>query len=201
MKKILLIGGGGHCKSVIDVIESNTEFKISGIIDKNPISKHLLGYKIIGTDAQLEELIMENLHVLITIGQIKTPNIRKKLFEHSRDLGAILPVIISKSSYVSKYAKVGSGSAIMHGAIINACAIISSNCIINSKCLIEHDAIIGSHSHISTGAIINGNCSIGEGCFIGSRAIVINGVNIGANSIIGAGVIVHSDLPPNSFVR
>ena len=201
MKNILLIGGGGHCKSVIDVIESNSEFKISGIIDKTPASKHLLGYDILGTDAQLEELIKENPHVLITIGQIKTPNIRKKLYEHSRDLGAILPVIVSKFSYVSKYAKVESGTAVMHGAIINSCAIVSSNCIINSKCLIEHDAVIGSHSHISTGAIINGNCSIGEGCFIGSRAVIKNGINVGANSIVGAGAIVLSDLPSNSFVR
>ena len=34
MKQIILIGGGGHCKSCIDVIENGNKYKIRGIIDK-----------------------------------------------------------------------------------------------------------------------------------------------------------------------
>ena len=57
MKEIILIGGGGHCKSVIDVIEQESKYKIAGIIDKKElIGKDVLGYKIIGSDDDLADL-------------------------------------------------------------------------------------------------------------------------------------------------
>ena len=34
MNNIILIGGGGHCRSAIDVIEQDSQFRIVGIIDK-----------------------------------------------------------------------------------------------------------------------------------------------------------------------
>lgn len=201
MKELLLIGGGGHCRSVIDVIECANEYKIVGIVEKDHSVDNICGYDVIGTDDQLKALIGQYGHILVTVGQIKTADIRKQLFEKSKRFGALLPVIVSPAAYISRHATVKFGSVVMHGAIVNTCAIIGSNCIINSKCLIEHDTSVGSHCHVSTGAIINGNCLVGEGSFIGSGAVIKNNVTIGANSLIGAGVTVLHDLPSKSVVR
>jgi len=178
-EKILLIGGGGHCKSVIDVIEQENRFIIAGIIDKKElIGQRVLGYKVIGSDDDLEELFKQYRYALITVGQIKSNVIRVKLFYKLKDIGYNLPIIISPLSYVSKYASIDEGTIIMHGVIINADAKISSNCIINTKALIEHDVSVGTHCHISTATILNGGTSVEEHSFVGSNATTKEYINI-----------------------
>ena len=175
--KIILIGGGGHCKSSIDVIEQIDEFTIAGIVDINLSVENLFGYPLLGNDENLSKLKEKYEYALITIGQIKTPSIRIKLFDYIKSIGFKLPIIISNKAYVSKHAQIGEGSIVMHGGLINAGAIIGKNCIINTKALIEHDVIVGDHCHISTGAIVNGGANIGCGTFVGSNAVTKESVN------------------------
>ena len=191
MKKIILIGGGGHCKSVIDVIEQEKKYKISGIVDRPEfLGTNILGYKVIGNDLDLESFAKQFKYALITVGQIKSAKLRIKLFKLSKKAGFILPSIISPNSYVSKHSKIGNGSIIMHQAMVNANSSIGENCIINSKALIEHDCEIYDHCHISTNAIINGSVKIRSKCFIGSNATVRDGILIEENSFIKANSLV-----------
>jgi sugar O-acyltransferase (sialic acid O-acetyltransferase NeuD family) len=184
MKNLYLIGGGGHCKSCIDVIESSSEYKIQGIFDvEENIGKEVLGYKIIGTDTDINNYIKDENHFLITVGQIKDPALRVKLF----NLKLNFATVISSRAYVSKYASIGSGSIVMHDVLINAGAKIGLNCIINSKALVEHDAMIGDNCHISTAAVINGDCVIGDKSFIGSNTTLKNCRQVEANSVISYG--------------
>lgn len=169
--KLLLIGGGGHCRSVIDVIEQENRYSIAGIVDKKElIGQKTFGYEIIGCDDDLNELFQSFKCAIVTVGQIKSPDIRIKLFNQLKSIGFTVPFIVSPRAYVSKHAFIGEGSIIMHDALVNANAVVGDNCIINSKVLIEHDCEIGSHCHISTGAIVNGGTIIGEKTFFGSNA-------------------------------
>ena len=153
MNDIILIGGGGHCKSVIDVIEQEGRFEIVGIVDKPELlGSNVLGYSVIGNDSDLDSLAKKYQYALITVGQIKSPLLRIKLFDLAVEAGFKLPSIISPNAYVSKYASIGNGVVIMHHAIVNASVSIGDNCIINSKALIEHDCLISKHCHISTNA-------------------------------------------------
>lgn len=168
---IILIGGGGHCRSVIDVIEQRNQFEIAGIIDKKEfVGQDVLGYKVVGSDDALKDLRHHYKYALITVGQIKSPEIRIKLFEMLKSFGYELPSVISPLAYVSKHVTVGAGTVIMHHALINANVTIGQNCIINTKALIEHDAIIEDNCHISTGAIINGGAYVKAETFYGSNA-------------------------------
>ena len=191
MKKIILIGGGGHCKSVIDVIEHEAKFKIAGILDKPEfLDSKILGYSVIGSDSDLENLAKKYDYAFITLGQIKSSSSRIKLFDLANKAGFCLPSIISPSSHISKYSKIGNGTIIMHHAIVNANTTIGDNCIINTKALIEHDCLISSHCHISTNVIINGGVKIGSKCFIGSNVTTKNNITIKENSFIKAGSVV-----------
>lgn len=191
MNKIILIGGGGHCKSAIDVIEQEAQFEIAGIIDKPELlGSKILGYQVIGNDFDLENLAKKYQYALITVGQIKSPSLRIKLFDLAQKFGFLLPCIVSPSAYVSKHSKIGNGTIVMHNAIINANTSIGENCIINSKALIEHDCLIADHCHISTNAIINGGVKIESKCFIGSSVITKNNIIIKKNSFIKAGSLV-----------
>ncbi len=170
-KNLLLIGGGGHCKAVIDVIEQEDKFQIAGIIDqKEQIGKKVLDYKVIGCDDDLEKLFEKYQYAIITVGQIKSNSLRVKLFDKVKSIGYKLPVIKSSLAYVSKHSFIDEGTVIMHHVIVNADAKIGKNCIINTKALIEHNVIIEDNCHISTGAIINGGVKVKENTFYGSNA-------------------------------
>ena len=187
MKKIILVGGGGHCKSVIDVVEQEGKFKIAGIIDRpNLYGSKILGYSVIGCDDDLKILSKKYSYALVTVGQIKSSSLRKKLFYLLNKAKFILPKIISPSAYVSKHSSVGRGSIVMHNAIINANSSIGDNCIINTNALVEHDCKISEHCHISTKATINGGVSIKSGCFIGSNATIKQNLTIKKDSFIKA---------------
>ena len=191
MNSIILIGGGGHCKSVIDVIEQEGRFEIAGIIDKPELlGSDVLGYSVIGSDYDLDNLVKKYQYALITVGQIKTPELRIKLFNLAIKAGFVLPNIISPNAYVSRHSSIGNGTVVMHNAIINPSASIGDNCIINSKALIEHDCLISKHCHISTNATINGGVTVESGCFIGSGVITKESITIGKNSFIKAGSLV-----------
>lgn len=193
MKKeqIILIGGGGHCKSVIDVIEQEGKYEIAGIIDVyEKLNQKVFDYSIIAEDKDLPEIVNKYRNFHITIGQLKNPEPRIKLYNELKKLNANLPVIISPFAYISKYAKIGCGTVVMHFAIINAEARIGQNCIINTRALIEHDAVIGDHCHISTGAIVNGGVQIGNNVFYGSGAVSKEYISIPDNSFIKANSIL-----------
>jgi len=193
---IILIGGGGHCKAVIDVIESEGKFEIAGIIDKpEKIGQRLLNYSYIGCDEDIKNLSLKYSIFFITVGQIKSNYVRVKLYNQLKEMGLILPVILSPRAYISKYSKIGESTVIMHHAIINSDTIIGKNCIVNSCSLIEHDVIVGDHSHISTAVTINGGCTIGNRVFIGSSSVISNNVDIANDTIIGAGSVVMKSLP------
>jgi sugar O-acyltransferase (sialic acid O-acetyltransferase NeuD family) len=190
-EKILLIGGGGHCKSVIDVIEQTGLFEITGIIDvQNKVGENLLGYPIVGTDNEVSLFKNEVNAIHITLGKTSLSDKRAKLFNELKNTGLKFPVIQSPFAYVSKHAKIGEGTVIMHHAIVNAGAIVGNNCILNSKSLVEHDAVIGDNCHIATGAIINGGVIVGEGSFIGSGSVSKQGSIIPAGTFIKANSII-----------
>lgn len=200
--KIILIGGGGHCHSCIDVIEQHGRYTISGIIDLAEHSgKEVLNYPVIGTDADLPRFVSQNYHFLISIGQIKSSRRRKELFDNLTSSKALLPAIISPGAYVSPHARIASGTIIMPGAIINAGATVGQNCIINSQALIEHGVTIGANCHIATGAIVNGDVILGAESFVGSQAMICEGLNIGSQVVIGAGSRIFRDVASHTMLK
>jgi len=188
MQKLILLGGGGHCKSCIDVIEQENKYTIEGILDKEDLlGQTLLNYKYIGVDEDIKSFVQQGYVFLITVGQIKTASIRKKIAQLLAKHEAKVAKIISPRAYVSKYAQVSEGSIIMHDALINASVTIGEHCIINTKALIEHDVIIDDFCHISTSAVINGGVHIKEGTFFGSNAVSKEYVETNNNDFIKAG--------------
>ena len=188
-EKIVLLGGGGHCHSVIDVIEQENKYQIVGIVDKNELlGTDILGYKIIASDDDLEEIYKTCKNAIIAVGQIESNHVRVKLFNRLKEIGFNLPIIISPIAYVSKHSFIDEGTIVMHHALINANVKIGKNCIINSKALIEHDVIIEDNCHISTASVINGAVLVKANTFFGSNATSKQSVEI--SGFIKAGSLV-----------
>lgn len=189
-KPLILIGGGGHCKSVIDAAESSG-YTILGILDRpDKVGQKVLGYSVLGTDDDVFTFI-DKADFVIAVGQIKTNSARHRIAECVEKAGGRLATIIANDAYVSKYAEVGEGTVVLHKAFINAGAKIGKNCIINTMVNIEHDAQIGDFCHISTGTMVNGETKIGHDTFVGSGSTLYNCIEIADNSIIPAGSVVR----------
>lgn len=180
---IILIGGGGHAIACLDVIENLDSFNVLGYLDVVP-TKIDLPY--LGNDTEAIKYIDE-VSFMICIGQIKNPLPRINAFKYLKSLNAKFATIISPLAYVSKKAKIGEGTIIMHGATVQANVVVGENCIINNRVLIDHCSKVGNNCHISTNVIINGDISIGDNIFIGSGSIIKNGISIGSDTVIGLG--------------
>ena len=188
MKPLLLIGCGGHARSLIELIESASDWRIHGLVGlPEQVGSYVLGYPVIGCDANLPALRAECPVAVLAIGQLPDPTPRQRLAAELEQLGFQVPVLISAHAVVSRHAQLGPGTTVGHGVIVNAAAVVGDHCILNSRALIEHDVQIGDHCHISTGSLVNGGVRVGSGSFIGSGAILREGLELPPLTVIGAG--------------
>lgn len=192
-KNLILLGGGGHCQSVIDAAES-AGYTIMGILDMPEIvGQKVLQYPIIGTDDLIPSLA-DKAEFVITVGQIKNNNTRIKLAELVQQANGKFATIIASDAYVSKYATIGEGTVVLHKAVVNANAKIGKHVIINTLADIEHNVQIGDFCHISTAAVLNGEVTVGNNVFVGSSSVIHNCKTITDNVVVAAGSVVSRNL-------
>jgi len=202
LTNIILVGAGGHAKSCIDVINQHAVFQVAGLIDNGKkIGSRFMGITIIGNDDDLEDVRFQYSSALVSVGQIKSCEIRRNLFEKLVALKFAMPLIVSRTATVSGYSHLEPGTIVMPGSIIGPNVQIGMNCIVNSGALVEHDCEIGAHCHIATRAVLNGNVHVGKGSFVGSGAIVRQGVKIGSDCVISMGARVFHDVPDGTTLR
>lgn len=192
-KPLILVGGGGHCKSVIEAAES-AGYSILGVLDMpDEVGKEILSTKVIGTDDDIPAYV-DKAEFVVTVGFIKNPTIRIKLYNRIKEAGGKLATIVASTAYVSRYATLGEGTVVLHQAFVNAGAKVGKNVILNTATNIEHDAEIGDYCHISTGTMVNGECKVGERCFIGSQSVLANCITVCDDVIVGAGSFVRKSI-------
>jgi len=185
-----LYGASGHCKVVIDSIESSTSKKIEGIFDDNINLKKILNIPIFKYQTFDKQRIKE---LFICVGN----NSVRKLI--SENIKANYGTVIHANACISKYASINEGTAVLANAVVNASAKIGKHCIINTGAIVEHDCELEDFVHISPNASLAGNVKIGEGSHIGIGAQIIQGISIGKWVTIGAGTVVIRDVPDNSL--
>jgi len=191
---LILIGGGGHALTCLDIVEMNKKYTIKGYIAKSR-DKRLASLRVsyLGDDDIINSMCESSVSFVLAIGQILSPDLRINLFYKIIKLGGKFPSFISDTAFVSDSVDIDIGVIVGHGALLNTHAKIEKNCIINSRALIEHGSVVKKHSHIAPGAIILGDVEIGEGSFIGAGAVIREGVKIAPRSVVGAGSIVLKD--------
>lgn len=196
-KNLLLIGGGGHCRSIIDSLMQSNQYTNVGIIDFN-VGSDMGGLSVVGNDDDLTTLYQNKWnYAFVSLGSIESTEKRRRLYEKIRQIGFIIPSIIDTSSVVAHTVRLGIGCYIGKGVVINANSKIGDGCIINTRSVIEHDCMVGEFSHISTGSILCGEVCIGADTHIGAGTVIRQQINIGYNSIIGIGSVVVKDIPNN----
>lgn len=192
MRKLIILGAGGHAKVVLDValaLGCWSDFVLYD--DHYPTPVQCLNYPIVGKLDEIKK-IQSSQDAFVAIG-----NNHSRLYwtKYLIKMGFNVPTLIHPIAQVSQFACVEKGSLVMPYAVINAGASIGEACIINSAAVIEHDCSIADGVHISPNAALGGSCTIGESVWVGMGANVIPDCEIGRKTIVGAGAVVINDIP------
>ena len=199
MEDIILIGYGGHGKSVEDAILSMNKYNLVGYTDLKKHENSSLRY--LGKDDTLEKIYADGIcNAAVGIGFMGNSNVRDKLYEKLSLIGFNLPPIIDSSAVIAESSEIGTGAFIGKKAVVNSYSYIGNMAIVNTGSIIEHETKVEKFSHVAVGAVICGNVTIKDHSFIGAGATVIQGITIGSSSIIGAGTLVIDNVEKNSTI-
>ena len=193
-EKIVLIGGGGHARSVVDAIERMGAYDIVGFVDADPTTSYK-NYRTIGSDEDLGRIYESGVRfAAICVGFLGNSTLREKLYDRAKTIGFSLPAIIDPSSEIAGDTSIGEGSFIGKLAVVNSNARLGIMTIINTAAIIEHDCCVDDFSHVAVNATLCGDVSVGRAVLIGAGSVVIQGVSIGSKALVGAGAIVLTDV-------
>jgi UDP-N-acetylbacillosamine N-acetyltransferase len=181
-KRVDVIGAGGHCRSVIALLE-RCEYGVEGVYDESyseGTQELIGGAKLRGARPDKQR------QVVLAIGSNAR---RARMAEEYRDV-LLVPSVIHPTAIREKDVTIGSHNLIMAGVIMNAEVQIGSNNIINTGAILEHETVIGDHNHISVGARLCGRVRIGSHCFVCAGAVIIDQISVCDHVTIGAGAVV-----------
>ncbi len=197
LEKIILLGAGGHAKTIIDTLERNGDFEILGFIEhKQGRAFSYRGYSIIGTDDELGNIYQKGIqNAIVSVGFLGRSTTRQRLYSILKEVGYNLPTIIDSTAYVAPDAVIGEGTYIGRNAVVNVDTRVGKMCIVNTAAIVEHDCFVGDFSHIAVGAVVCGGVAIGKNCLVGANATVLQQKMVGDETIIGAGAVVTRNIP------
>jgi UDP-perosamine 4-acetyltransferase len=194
MEQVVILGGGGHAKVIIEIVQAAGLYEIAGCTAGDPGAASILGVPVLGDDACLPAIYALGVRrAFVAVGDNR---LRQRLTRYIAGLGFQLVNAVSPHAVVSPAAALCAGVAIMPGAVINSCSRLGNGTIINTSATVDHDCEIADWAHIAPGTNLAGCVKVGEGAFLGIGSRVIPKVSIGAWSVVGAGAVVIHDLPP-----
>lgn len=199
---VIVIGGGGHARVVIDALHA-AGHEVLGVIDPKPeiAAKLPKGIGLLGSALT----IAKPGHAVLALGvgsiDVGAKNPRPGLFSEAKVAGFTFMSFSHPSAVLAADARLGEGAQIMAGAVLQPGVTLGINCIVNTRASLDHDCHIGDHVHIAPGAVLSGGVSVGDGCHIGTGAIVIQNIRIGAGAMIAAGAVITRDVLPGARVR
>jgi sugar O-acyltransferase (sialic acid O-acetyltransferase NeuD family) len=196
MKKLAIVGAGGHGRVAADIAEQ-LGWRIDFFDAAYPQVKSCGPWTVVGNDSDLIKNTDLYEAVFVAIG---SNHVRKKIQTELKLLEFKLATLISPNATVSQYVQIGEGTLVVANSCINIGSKIGNGAIINTGCIIDHDNCIGDFAHISPGANLAGGVVVGQCSWVGIGSSVIQNTDIAANVIVGAGTVVVKDLPENVTV-
>ncbi|QDV17399.1 Putative acetyltransferase EpsM [Gimesia panareensis] len=200
---VILLGGGGHARVLIDLLLESGTCSLSGILDPElAIGSQVKGVPVLGTDKELPALREQGIgHAVVAVGSTRSTQLRRTLFEQVRELGFQQPALVHPSAILSPSVSLAEGVQVMAGAIIQTETRLGAGVVVNTGARIDHDCEIRQHAFLAPGVILSGGVTVGENAFLGAGAVVIQGRHIGANAVVAAGAVVVRDVEDGALVK
>jgi sugar O-acyltransferase (sialic acid O-acetyltransferase NeuD family) len=200
---LVIYGGGGHAKSVMEIVQQSGTYAIAGILDDIlPTGTVVLGIPVVGTRTAFSALIEKGVKLAANgVGGILDINVRVRVFELLAAAGFSLPSLIHPRATVEPSVEVGEGVQVFANAYVGSEAALEPRCMVNTNAVVSHDCVIGEYSHIAPGALLAGHVHVGKRCLVGMGVTTSIGVRIGDGVHIGNGAIILADVPDRTIVQ
>lgn len=195
MKRLLIIGSGGHGKVVADAALQSGWNNVVFLDDRAGTVSEVIGLPVVGALSALRQHASNFNAAVVAIGEAAK---RLELQEECISVGLDIATIIHPSASVSRFAKLGAGCVVLAQAAVNAGSTLGRACIVNTAATVDHDCRLGDAVHLSPGAHLAGGVSVGDRAWLGIGAVVRQGIEIGHDSIVGAGAAVVRDVRPGT---
>jgi sugar O-acyltransferase (sialic acid O-acetyltransferase NeuD family) len=191
---IIVIGGGGHARTLIDILDGQT---ITGITELNQLDHQasIKGIPVIGDDQVILRFKSTDVSLANGIGTTTTTSKRKQQFDWFKARGYSFIQVIHSSSIVAKDAALAEGVQLLAGSIIQPGCVIGLNTLVNTRASVDHDCKVGDHVHLAPGVILCGDVTVGDSTLIGAGSTILPGLRIGSHCLIGAGSVVTRNVP------
>jgi sugar O-acyltransferase (sialic acid O-acetyltransferase NeuD family) len=199
---ILVYGGGGHGRTLLDLLRS-TSYRVVGIIDDGIApGQDIVGTPVVGGADRLAELRVGGTGLAVNaVGGVSSISSRVRVAEQLERAGFVCPVLVHRSAVVEPTASLAAGSQVLSGAYVGSACSIGPGAIVNTGAIASHDCVIGPFAHLSPGAILAGGVNVGQQALVGMGVSIFIGVRIGAGARIGNGAIVNADVPDGVVVH
>jgi sugar O-acyltransferase (sialic acid O-acetyltransferase NeuD family) len=200
--EMIIYGGGGHAKTVLEMAQAIGAFRIAGIVDDNiAAGTQILGVPVLGGREKLAGLLERGVSLAANgVGGIIDINVRVRLFELLEELGFGLPILLHPRATVERSAQVGDGTQVFANAYIGSSALLRPKCMVNTGAIVSHDCEIGSYTHIAPGALLAGHVRVGERTLVGMGVTTAIGIKVGDGVRIGNGAILYADVPDRTII-
>jgi len=200
---LVIYGGGGHGKSLIDLARQlQVDKLVGGIDDGLPPGSQIMGLPTLGGAAALAELYARGVRLAINaVGGISNLQTRRRVFEILEQAGFACPAVVHPSAVVEPSAELAAGVQVFAHAYVGSEARVGFGAIVNTGAILSHDCVLGEYANISPGAILAGEVKIGAGALVGMGATINLQVRVGERARIGNGATVKADVPANAVVR
>jgi len=187
-KSLIIIGAGGHGRSIADIVLESDEYDLVGFFDDAyPELKMVWNIPVLGGIDAAYSSLEKAKYAFVAIGNNTA---REVLFRKLHHTGLVLPSIIHRSAVISARAEIGPGVAIMGGAVIGTEAVLGEGVIVNSGAVVDHHCKVDDFAHLGVQAAMAGGSILGRGAWMKAGSAVGYGVKIGAGCILAPGEAV-----------
>jgi UDP-perosamine 4-acetyltransferase len=198
---ILIVGGGGHAKQVIETLRLTHPDAPLAIVEAKTAVHAIMGVPIAGTDDFMSYATVQGFAFFaMGIGGVGDNRPRAAAFARARAAGLAPQSVVHPSAVIATSARIGAGTQCLPGAIVAAEAVVGEDVLINSGAIVEHDCRLGEHVHVATGAVLTGTVEVEAFAHIGARAVIRQSVVVGQGAIVGLGAVVTENVPPGATV-
>lgn len=199
---VLVFGGGGHGKQVIDLLHRLTSWEPVGIVDDTLApGERVAGVEVLGGIDALGPAHGRGIRAAVNaVGGVRDIEARSRVSRHLRDAGFHLPTIIDPSAVVEPSATLADGCQIFALAYVGSHAHLAQDVLVNATAVVNHDCALGATTNLSPGALLAGEVTVGELVRVGMGATVNVGLTLGRLSRVGNNATVKTDVPASARV-
>ena len=181
--RLLVVGAGGHGRSVAEAAELMGSFEVVGFLDDaESEGAQVLGMRVLGPVGSMASHRHLSDQAIVAIGN---NGVRQDITAQLLQNGFQIATVIHPRSCVSPSAVVGAGSAVMAGAIVGTLARLGEGVIVNCGAVVDHDAVVEDFGHLGVNACMAGRTVLGQGAWMQA------GSALGYGVIIPAGVALQ----------